>query len=208
MNLYVITDSAILAVMKTLNLAIFSFLILCSGCAGKSQIFDSNLSEQGSGSLFFLSQSARTSQIEQLLYEKKVVSESDKINYLLRTIAISRCVFIRNGARYDSMQAAKWLSWKMGHKQYASNPIVTAEDFINRVSNGSKRSGKTYLVVIGNNAPTKLDWMLHHELAELEQASLNRTFEASPANLTIPAMTSSDATKSAVVSSAVVALAR
>lgn len=69
------------------------------------------------------------------------VSELDRIEKLLRDIAVSGLTFIRNGKEYDSHEAAAHLRRKW---RAARGRIRTAEQFIDHIATRSSLSGRPY----------------------------------------------------------------
>lgn len=91
----------------------------------------------------------------------------DTVDYLLRQVAESNYVFIRNGKDHDSEDAAKHMRRKYEH---FSDEIATPEQFIDRSATKSMMSGKRYRVRFpdGEEMDTA-DWLLE-ELAKFRAA--------------------------------------
>ena len=70
------------------------------------------------------------------------------IQYLLKHVADSGLVFIRNSERHDAADAAEHMNNKY---EYFRDKIKTPEDFIQRCASKSLMSGKPYLVVLKND---------------------------------------------------------
>jgi hypothetical protein len=98
------------------------------------------------------------------------ITEESKIQYLLSCVDLSHYGFIRNGSKYTGTQAMQWLRWKRTHHQYRNCPILTANDFVNRVADGSKASGRPYEVILPDGRRQNLQSMLGNELLSLEAA--------------------------------------
>ncbi|MBI4550581.1 MAG: DUF5329 family protein [Candidatus Omnitrophica bacterium] len=113
------------------------------------------------------------------MHEHADVSEENKIQYLLSCVDGSDYKFIRNGSRYSGSQAMQWLRWKRTHPQYRNAPILTANDFVNRVADGSKASGRPYEVILPDGRRENLKCMLDNELLSLEAALQVRSLEKS-----------------------------
>jgi hypothetical protein len=74
----------------------------------------------------------------------QVVTEQEKIQYLLATIAQSRnCVFIRNGKSYSPKEAANHMEMKWKKHQ---DKITSAMDFIDIVATKSNLTQQPYLI--------------------------------------------------------------
>lgn len=93
---------------------------------------------------------------------------ADTIDYLLRQVAESNYVFIRNGKDHDSEDAAKHMRRKFEH---FADEIATPEQFIDRSATKSMMTGKRYRVRFpdGKEMDTA-DW-LREELTEFRAAS-------------------------------------
>jgi hypothetical protein len=94
-------------------------------------------------------------------------TELNKISYLLDLIRSSKKEFIRNNDRYTGVKAAAWLRWKMMHPQYKKEPILTARDFVERVADHSRATGRDYEVITVSGR-RRLQDILRNELHMLE----------------------------------------
>ena len=80
------------------------------------------------------------------------------IQFLLKHVADSGLVFIRNSERHASFDAAEHMNSKY---EYFRDKIKTPEDFIQRCASKSLMSGKLYLVVLENGEEVRTDaWLL------------------------------------------------
>lgn len=154
---------------------LFISLTLLAGCStlDKAKPMDQTVSvasHYAETPLYLESSDRRELLIEDFLEDRTSFTEQDKINYLLGAIRQSKAVFIRNGDHFDGLKASQWLRWKMRHKQYNDDPIVTAEDFVNRVAIRSERSGFPYEIISETGGRERLQRVLTHELLALEDA--------------------------------------
>ncbi len=80
------------------------------------------------------------------------------IQFLLKHVADSGLIFIRNSERHNAIDAAGHMSRKY---EYFRDRIKTPEDFILRSATKSLLSGKPYLVVLENGEQVRTsDWLL------------------------------------------------
>ena len=80
------------------------------------------------------------------------------IQFLLKHVADSGLIFIRNSERHASFDAAEHMNSKY---EYFRDKIKTPEDFIRRCASKSLMSGKPYLVVLENGEEVRTDaWLL------------------------------------------------
>ncbi len=91
----------------------------------------------------------------------------ETVDYLLRQVATSNYVFIRNGKDHESEDAAKHMRRKYEH---FSDEIATPEQFIDRSATKSMMTGQRYRVRFpdGREMDTA-NWLLE-ELAEFRAA--------------------------------------
>ncbi len=95
-----------------------------------------------------------------------------EIDYLLRSIGDSGCVFIRNNERHDSREAEDHLrmKYRVG-KRYAP----TSEKFIERLASKSSLSRKLYYVECkGEEKMLSGDWLMQR-LGEYRTGNRGRT---------------------------------
>jgi len=128
--------------------------------------------------LYLDSGAARAAALQNFLKDRTAISEMDKINYLLAAMNRSPANFIRNGEHFDGAKASGWLRWKMRHPQYKNNPILTAKDFVSRVSFRSEKTGFPYEVISAEGNRHLLRDVLSHELIVLENAISDNSFPA------------------------------
>ena len=71
------------------------------------------------------------------------LSESEKIELLIKSFTESNAIFIRNDTEYPGAEAASHLrrKWK-----FAGNQIKTAKDFIEQLASKSSETGKPYQI--------------------------------------------------------------
>lgn len=79
-----------------------------------------------------------------------------EIQHLLDFIGNSECIFIRNGAEYDSADALKHIKRK---NDATRRRIKTTEDFIRLAATQSSMSGKPYKVRCGGGEMPCADWL-------------------------------------------------
>jgi hypothetical protein len=80
------------------------------------------------------------------------------IQFLLKHVADSGLIFIRNSEKHDAPDAAEHMNSKY---EYFRDKIKTPEDFIQRCASKSLLSGKPYLVVLENGEEVRTDdWLL------------------------------------------------
>lgn len=108
--------------------------------------------------------------IADFLKTKNTFSELDKIYYLLSAIRDSKATFVRNGDQFTGDKASSWLRWKIRHRQYKSNPIVTGRDFVDRVCLQSNKTGVPYEVILADGRRKRLKEVMNDELIKLEAA--------------------------------------
>ena len=148
-------------------------LILAAGCssAHKHDLLNSSPGALATEEVLLIDSAGNhAAQLDAFLREHPRPNEFDKIDYLLMTVRNSKCRFIRNHEEYDSAAAARWLRWKMHHRQYKDDPIVTVRRFVDVVSKGSVRSGIPYEIITYNGLRRKLQDVFSYELLMLENA--------------------------------------
>ncbi len=81
----------------------------------------------------------------------------ETVAYLIKHVADSRLIFIRNGSEHDAAEAAKLMQRKY---DYVKKEVKTPEDFIRLAGSQSHLSGKPYLVEMpdGKTIPSA-DWL-------------------------------------------------
>lgn len=68
---------------------------------------------------------------------------NEEIDYLIAEVALSDCVFIRNGKEHEATAASKHLQMK---RQRGKRYYDTTEQFIDRIASKSSWSGKEYRI--------------------------------------------------------------
>jgi hypothetical protein len=99
------------------------------------------------------------------------LSEEEKIDRLIKGVADSGIVFIRNGTEHTAAQAADHLRTK---RKYAGDKIKTAKDFIEQLATRSSLSGKPYMVRTGDGKETPAGQWLTERLRTLESAGAEK----------------------------------
>lgn len=99
--------------------------------------------------------------------DKAVVKR--EIDYLLQTLATSKCQFNRNGSWYDGAQAKSHLTEKYDYFMLRGE-ITTAESFIDLAASKSSLSGQAYLVKCGDAKPLESAGWLRQELLRYRNA--------------------------------------
>lgn len=117
-------------------------------------------------------------------------TEQEKIDYLLERIKSSKVHFFRNNEQYDGSTAAKWLRWKMHHKQYAQDPIKTAYRFVHEVADGSRQSGLPYQIIFTNGDYLKSEIVFQEELQLLENEICKKNLESAMKSNSIDSVSS------------------
>lgn len=168
--------------MRNRSLILICFLLM--GCRTTSSFIlsDSDLPFVPDSALLLESAADHEAMVLQFVARHSRVTENDKIQYLLSMLRESQALFARNGDRYDGKTCAMWLSWKMRHRQYRDDPILTAWDFVNRVADRSLKSGKPYQVIFPANRRELLRTVLAHELLRLERALRDNAMETALIN--------------------------
>lgn len=95
------------------------------------------------------------------------VYELLKVEYLLERITRSSCIFVRNRENHKGRVAVMHMRWK--YKRYESE-VETAEDFVNKIANGSRKTNETYRIKMADGTIYKSKDILTHELEFLNQA--------------------------------------
>ena len=124
--------------------------------------------------LFLDDAAAHSARLERFLITRPQLSEAEKIQFLLESIRTSPYRFMRNGSDYKGEECMHWLRWKMGHRQYARNPIRTAADFVTRVADRSLATGQFYQAVLPDGRRVPLQDIMQSELTALEESFLLR----------------------------------
>ncbi|MBI4116090.1 MAG: DUF5329 family protein [Candidatus Omnitrophica bacterium] len=101
--------------------------------------------------------------------------EQARIDYLLERIGKSPYNFIRNKSRYTGKRAQAHLRWKYFFRNRWR--VKTAQDFINWVATGSKRTGEPYLVEFPDRKRYPMRTLLLNELQFFDQLVDKRKLE-------------------------------
>lgn len=157
------------------------FLLLVTGCASAASARQDAVPDPGSQTtalnatiedhaLSLDGAVVQQRRIAAFLQTKTSFSELDKIYYLLSSIRDSKATFVRNGDQFSGDKASSWLRWKIRHRQYKSNPITTARDFVERVCLQSNKTGVPYEVILTDGRRKRLKEVMSDELIKLEAA--------------------------------------
>jgi hypothetical protein len=98
-----------------------------------------------------------------LLRGEQIDTVDKTVLHLISQVSESGLTFIRNTARYSSVEAAEHMNKKYRHFRA---DIKTAEDFIERCASRSLLSGKPYLVINEQDEQVRTSEWLEAELAE------------------------------------------
>ena len=78
-----------------------------------------------------------------------------EVNYLLKSVENSECVFVRNGKHHDPSKAREHLQKKYN---YIKRRVKKAEDFIKYAASKSSISGKPYMIICYGNEMLSAEW--------------------------------------------------
>lgn len=144
--------------------------------AGCSSVHKHNLLNHSPGAiateevLILDNEESHAARMQEFIEKYPQPTEFDKINYLLNSVRNSKCKFFRNYEEYSPSVASRWLRWKMHHKQYKDDPIVTVQRFIDVVSHGSRRTGIPYEITLENGLRRNASAVFHYEIMLLDNA--------------------------------------
>lgn len=79
------------------------------------------------------------------VYENQFQDEMAKVNFLVNRVRYSDGTFVRNRQKYNGMNAGQWLDYKIDK---LAHEFETVEEFIEKVASYSRRSGKSYYMII------------------------------------------------------------
>ncbi|MGB0454953.1 MAG: DUF5329 family protein [Bacteriovoracaceae bacterium] len=91
--------------------------------------------------------------------------EEKKIDYLLREVAKSGAIFIRNGSEHDAQKASEHLRNKMEgarkrFRWFGKKRAMSAKEFIEKIASESSMSGKAYQMRLKSGEVLKTqDWL-------------------------------------------------
>lgn len=89
-------------------------------------------------------------------------SQKAEVEHLLEFVETTKCIFERNGKKYNGIDAAKHIKRKY---KYFKNQITSTEEFIEYSGTKSTVSGKPYMVYCGDGEPIESKTWLIEELA-------------------------------------------
>ena len=95
-------------------------------------------------------------------WSKPPENAASAIQYLLKYVADSGLIFIRNSENHDATDAAKHMNDKYQHYQ---EKIETPEDFIKLCASKSLITGNPYLVIMEDGNQVRTDAWLKRALA-------------------------------------------
>ncbi len=153
--------------------SVWGLLVLISlgGCASRGGPGAELLSTLPEGEEIYLdSEVEREKRIHEFLQNTANITEQEKIQFLLHSVKTSGATFFRNGGRYDSTIAFRWLRWKMTLQPYREVPLADAGDFILRVCRRSEATGVPYQIQLNGGKVVNLGDVLRCELDALEMA--------------------------------------
>ena len=154
--------------MKTFSL-LLTLLLAISGCATSGPTLQSGIDPAGNP-ICLTDCKEIPSAIDAYLKNHDLITEEDEIDYLFYRIRTSQRRFIRNGEEHDGGSAAQFLRWKIErHKQKFDDPIKTDEDFVLKILEGSKTTGKPYEVIMPDGTKHNLQFVMVNELNYLER---------------------------------------
>jgi hypothetical protein len=96
---------------------------------------------------------------------QKELTEAQKIDKLIAYVEVTEAKFVRNGAEYSGVDAAKHLRMK---REKAGKKITTARQFIDYLASKSSMSGEPYLMKFKNGTTLPVRDILYHQLKKLE----------------------------------------
>lgn len=93
------------------------------------------------------------------------LSDTEKIEYLIKSVEEMSARFIRNGSEYEPQKAADHLRLKLSK---AKSRIKTAEDFIQYCGSQSSMSGEKYRIKFADGRVIEAEVYLREKLKEIE----------------------------------------
>lgn len=149
------TKKAILA--AALTVISFSALVPAADSAETKQLLEPAPNLKNSPAFQTLLKKDASSKVYELL----------KVEYLLERITRSSCTFVRNRENHKGRVAVMHMRWK--YKKYQSE-VETAEDFVTKIANGSRKTHETYRIKMADGRIYKSKDILTSELEFLNQA--------------------------------------
>jgi len=101
-------------------------------------------------------------------------AENEEIEYLLSYVAVSNCIFIRNGKEHQAKDASEHLRMKYN---YAKKYIKTADDFIDKIASKSSITRRKYGIRCENVQLPAEQWLkeaLASHRISIEDQSIKR----------------------------------
>ena len=149
-------------------LGFIAFLLACLGCASQSPVLLSGRTLEDAP--ICLDNRANIPAIVRNFFETRdLTTEEGKIDYLIDRVRNAKLTFIRNRIEYNGPQSAEFLRWKLNRmKTRYQMEIKTAQDFVSKITSGSRMSGKPYAVILQGGSRHNLHSVLQNELDALE----------------------------------------
>jgi hypothetical protein len=160
---------SIFSISKLVSIFLLVHLMSVS-CAGKSSSLPLLSGVSKEGAPICLDDRAGIPAFVQQFYDQRdLTTEEGKVDYLLERLRHSQLVFVRNRVPYTGPQAAGFLRWKLDRwKTRHDIKINTAQEFVDRITIGSKVSGDPYVVIFKDDNRYYLKNILQNELDALE----------------------------------------
>lgn len=154
----------------------FIFLLFCLGCASEQSVpLLSGHAKEGAP-VCLADQSAIPAIVKKFYATRDLTTEEGKIDYLLERLRDSKLTFIRNRVEYKGSEAAEFLRWKLNRLRTRYHmKIETAQDFIVKITSGSRVSGEPYVIVLSDGSRHNLENVLQNELNLLESCLKQNT---------------------------------
>lgn len=100
---------------------------------------------------------------------RSALTEKEKITALLEAVEKTEdVVLIRNNVEYPAWAGRQWLERKLAA---TTEPIRTAEEFIETVATGSWKTGQAYRIKFADGRTTESAYWLRARLAEIERGA-------------------------------------
>jgi hypothetical protein len=154
---------------------VFLIFLLCFGCATSSApppLLEQN--PTGAEPVCLGDCSQVPSDVAKFYASRDLTTEEGKIDYLIEQVRKSKVTFIRNRVEYNSIGAAQFLRWKLGRlRNHHHISIESAQDFVLKVTSGSRVSGQPYAVVLEDGRRYDMEYLIQIELDMLESCLKN-----------------------------------
>ncbi len=101
---------------------------------------------------------------------RELTTEEGKIDYILSRIRSSKIRFIRNGQETDGDAASQFIRWKIGwYEDHYHTKIKTLRDFVSKVTKGSEKTGKPYIIILPDGSRHNAQDVIQNEADKLEE---------------------------------------